>query len=330
MRLIALLILLSSPSILAQTKKKIILSYFEPFAGREDNHTEAVAKLVKEKMGKDVELVLCPLKGEKGLPVAFHSGRTDIIQLDKTGKLEGASSFDGLKACLDEHPDAQQVLSLGEGSCRVEVEGVARNLMTTGYSSLNKDNNGVMIPTPESIAEKGPKGLPTEDANILALCIEQNITNVDQVMSYSTDAGLYVCNNLMYNFQSYLEYNKLPVSYAFIHIPLPYEGHKGFCNNGLEVGSARAFSSNIADQVASFIKSKSRVLNDILPKDNGQSTLKEICAHPGMDTVPSLDIPAGAVSQLKALKDSEILQATPIKDCIRRFKVIQKSTLYNL
>jgi pyrrolidone-carboxylate peptidase len=329
MRILALLLLLSSPTILAQTKKKIILSYFKPFAGRDVNHTETVAKLAKEQLGHDAEVILCPMDEENGITVAFHSGRKDVLLNGQIGKLEGKSSFDALKACLDQHPDAQQVLSLGEGTCKVQVEGVAKNVMSTGYSSRNKDNNGILIPDAEIISDKGPKYIPNDDANILALCMEQTIKNHDKFLSYSTDAGSYVCNNLMYNFQSYLDFNKLPVSFAFMHIPLTYERNEMLCGKNHSFDNSKDFSAGIASQVASFARTKIQVLNKIFPTKNGKSTFKEICANPLEDTVPSIDIAPGAIRIMKSLNDEQILLATPIKDCIRRNKVIQKAALKN-
>lgn len=127
-------------------KRKIIISYFAPFGGKNENHTTAVADLLKNKLSsEEIEIILCPLDGGKksnGIPTTFHAS----MEMKDLLKLKGPSAFEKLQECYNNHPDAQQVISLGEGSCQVQVEGVGKNIMKTGDEEVYRDNAGNFLP----------------------------------------------------------------------------------------------------------------------------------------------------------------------------------------
>jgi pyrrolidone-carboxylate peptidase len=336
MKLVLIFLLLSSP-ILAQAKRKIILSYFKAFGGSSANHTGDVARAAKvrmEKENKDIEVVLCPLEEEsrEGMSVTFHSVRKDVPLVTGTlGSLSGKSAFESLKSCFDQNPDSQQVISLGEGSCQVQVEGIARNSMSTGMSESMRDQGGNMIATREEILLGGEKLLKTDEVNTIALCIEQN-TKTNPGLLYSTDAGVYVCNNLTYNFQSFINYNKLPISYSFVHVP-PHHDRADMCGDLNEYQedpkvpmTNEVLTSGVAKTVSSFILQKDNVLQSIASTKDYKKQYVAICEDKAPAVVEDMvDYSEKAFQKLKETEKEKLLEEPLIRACIQRNRELQKN-----
>lgn len=164
--------------------------------------------------------------------------------------------------------------------------------------------------------------------NILALCFERKrqkqVTPGSQnVLTYSTDAGQYVCNNLTYNFQSFIEKEKLPVSYSFIHVPEIYKVAKdgNYCNLdafeqaiGKTANKSEAFTNLIASEVASFIKKKDQVMNELMPKKEP----RELRCEPVLNT--NLNDFMNVNDELTKKNYQTVVDASDIKECIENLR----------
>jgi pyrrolidone-carboxylate peptidase len=266
-------------------KHKIILSYFSAFAGRETNHTQVIAPLIRDKLASedDIELVLCPAKeGSPGLDVSFYSPRTDILQRDgSVGPMKGTQfSYTELQQCYDANPDAEQVISLGEGTCDIEVGAAANNAMWSGKQAINIDMNGNMMVTGQKIETDGPSIIKTDDNTLFALCMEKvrmqsQDTKVPNLLLYSNSMGAWVCNNVAYNFMRKNVPTHPKLSFSFVHVPVAYGTHTSLnCDTGpfrkaLKIQgkplNTANYSQLIADQVAQYITDKNLIIHDLNP-----------------------------------------------------------------
>lgn len=265
----------------ASNKHKVILSYFAPFDGLKSNHSAKIAETLKRSLEKngDLEIVLCPIQGDSnGLNVAFHSDRPDLILSNGLGPLKGNSdAFTELNSCYEKNLDAQQVISLGVGSCETVVEGAAYNTMYTSSDPNDKDGNQNTIACHQKISDIGPDVVLTDQLNISAICKEQTRLKYDlneqrNLLQYSNDMGSYVCNNLTYNFQNRIKTAKPPVSFSFIHVPLDLENaNRSKCKLdpyksalktlGKDFNSTN-FTNLISQHVEEFINTKNSLLNE--------------------------------------------------------------------
>ena len=307
------------------------MSYFKPFGASTVNHTSEVAALTKKKMeavDPSLEVVLCPLHDEKskdGIDVTFYSPRKDLHLGTVVGPLKGKSSFEALKTCYEQHSDAAQVISLGEGGCEVDVEGVGKNVMSTGYSDFLKDHGGNLIPVEEKIMSSSSDTVKTDDINVLATCLEHNKKNLNT--GYSTDAGNYVCNNLLFNFQSYVNFNKLPLSYSFIHIPRHLDRAdfcgdlKEFKSSPNEVLTNESFTEKIGQLVSSFILEKEEIMKSLARSPDKKQTLEKLCTDGYSEQEDNLvDYSEKAFAKLQKLEKDKVLADPIVQACIKRIK----------
>jgi pyrrolidone-carboxylate peptidase len=250
-------------------KTKILVSYFEPFKGRSENHTKVVAEvLAKMQSLKDsqIEIVLCPLDGGQGLPVSFHSERPDLRDTGKkkAGLSGEANSFTQVKDCIDKNPDISSVYSLGEAPCKVTYENVAYNAMETGAASIKRDSNGNLIPDLQRIDAGSNASLQLDqEKNIQAFCLALlSNEKFKEISVAGKDPGTYVCNNLAYNVQKYIRDRNLKIGYEFVHIPVSFErSSDGFCGSvsfkKIPASEKSAvFTRMIAENISQFMVSK--------------------------------------------------------------------------
>lgn len=248
--------------------EKVLVSYFRPYGRENKNHSEDVAKKLKE-ISKEIEIVLCPLSGlSTGLDVSFYSKRDDILNDNGAkGRLNGnTSSFEQLKECMNENPEVSSVYSIGEGLCEISYEGVAYNSMKTGSSSDMRDHNGNLIPFTYKIEKNGPTHIElNSEQNIAAYCyavsLEEN--KFKFMSSLGSDPGNFVCNNLAYWMSHFIQENELLIDYEFIHIPPNFSRiNTNFCSKNKIQWALKGpdFESNltdyIANNIASFVKAK--------------------------------------------------------------------------
>lgn len=321
----------------AHAKRKILVSYFASFGGSTKNHTEEVAKLIQGKIGSstnDLEIVLCPLGSSNtaGVPVTFYAPYNQVPTDKGLQSLKGPSAFEVLRSCHIAHPDAQQVISLGEGACEVHVEGVGKNTMTTSDMEIYRDNGGNLIPGQASIDPKGPLIVKTDNVNILALCLEQeNLFQKNTVernlLQYSNDAGDYLCNNLTYNFQMYLNRQRSPVSYSFIHIPpglskatdqgCKMGNYKKTLENKSKILSSENFSDLIATQIKDFLKVKDIAINEIIPNDELNQSLENSC-QPQIIDAEFKNALVDIKKELQKKDYKKLLSDPKIQNCLKK------------
>jgi pyrrolidone-carboxylate peptidase len=109
----------------------ILITTFDPFAGRPENRSQAVGKIVQQKLAREgFEVTLC------NLPVVYDAG---------------AQAARKCYAEMARKPDV--VLSLGEGSCETRIETRAYNLDDTPKLA---DNSG-QLRKAQMILKKGPE-----------------------------------------------------------------------------------------------------------------------------------------------------------------------------
>jgi pyroglutamyl-peptidase len=185
-------------------RKKILVTGFEPFNGRDINPSQLI--LEKLKTPKDAILI------KELLPVEFK----------ETTKI--------LKMLLKEHqPDV--VLSIGQaGNCpEISVERVAINLDNVRSSNGKREvpDNAGDTPVDKAIVEGAPAAY-FSTLPVWELVDVMQKKGVDAAVSYT--AGTYVCNHVMYTVLHAAEENYKNVKVGFIHVPfLPEQNpEKGF------------------------------------------------------------------------------------------------------
>lgn len=178
--------------------KKILISAFEPFAGRKVNMSELVAEELKSYMqptGLDIEIVI--------LPVVYDLAATKFINHIEKMRVK---------------PD--YVLSLGEAAKKLTLETKAVNLDNSGE---NADNAGKLRDN-EEIIEGGKECFGfTMPMHLLYASVPKQNRGMIEV---SSNAGSFVCNNTAYRMLNYFE-NKLG-KYGFIHVPAGVKECKKF------------------------------------------------------------------------------------------------------
>ena len=75
------------------------------------------------------------------------------------------------------------------------------------------------IPDNEGISYTGRKIDPTGKVGYLTTLPYKKMVAVDEKVAYSFSAGTYICNNIFYRLQSYLEQTKSNSLGGFIHVP---------------------------------------------------------------------------------------------------------------
>lgn len=171
-----------------QRPLRILITSFEPFAGRATNNSEAIAGELRANpalLGGDLELLFC------ALPVVYDQAAT--VAMD----------------CVERYkPDA--VVSLGEADCRLRLETAASNR----DDSPDLPDNAGQVRVDHRIVPSGPERVgfrfPVE-AMYRALGEESSRLEV------SSSPGSFVCNNVAYHMTLGLAPRGVP--YAFIHVP---------------------------------------------------------------------------------------------------------------
>ncbi len=173
-------------------KKKILVTGFEPFAGRGGNPAlDVMAKL---------------------RPSSFNGCVLRRVKLPVSGKAVGpriASLVSGFK------PDYLISLGLAAGETGIRVERFALNIQDYGI----KDNAGYS-PEGKKIAADGP-GAYFVSSDPLKLAAAARKAGAPAYVS--NHAGAYVCNHLMYEAMRAIETAGLKTKFAFIHLPLTTE-----------------------------------------------------------------------------------------------------------
>lgn len=166
-------------------QKKILLTCFEPFDGRDRNASQDVVMEMPAYIGEYRIYKLC-------LPTVF--GRAADLAIEEAGRI---------------HPGA--VISVGEAAGRSAVtpELVAINLQ---YARI-PDNIG-QAPMDVPIVENGENAL---FSSLPVRRMAQAICEAGLPGEVSYSAGAYVCNDLMYRMLYYYQGSNIPC--GFIHVP---------------------------------------------------------------------------------------------------------------
>ena len=173
-------------------KKCLLVTAFMPFGGDEINPTEAVlAALPSEMSGFVLKKLL--------LPVVF--GRAAETACAEYDRLSPAA-----------------VIRLGQAGGRgaITPEAVGRNLMNAGIPD-NDGNQPVNEPISVGAADELYSTFPAEG-------IAESIRALGISAEVSRDAGLYVCNYLLYGM---LLHDRGAVPTGFIHVPFIREQVEG-------------------------------------------------------------------------------------------------------
>lgn len=170
-------------------KTKILVTAFEPFAGRKRN--PALDVLLK-------------------LPAAIGGGSIYKARLPVSGKAVGPRLAGLIKRVK---PDAIVSLGLAAGETSVRVERFALNIQDYGI----KDNSG-SCPEGRRVKKDGPAAyfVSSDPARTVAAIRKAGVPAY-----VSNHAGAYVCNTLMYEAMHTVAGQK--TKYAFIHLPLSTE-----------------------------------------------------------------------------------------------------------
>ena len=165
----------------------IIVTGFEPFLDNEVNPTLEVLELLPKSIkGND----LITLK----LPVVYDT------------------CFEILKPYIEKYkPGIIINLGLAPRRKNICIERVAINIS----NSLHGDNLGT-VKIEEKIISNGNDAYFSK----LPLVKIYNILNKKGIpVEISNSAGLYICNNIMYNVLHYIDINNLDIKAGFIHVP---------------------------------------------------------------------------------------------------------------
>jgi pyroglutamyl-peptidase len=167
--------------------RKVLLTGFEPFGGASFNPSGAVVEAIAENGVDGVEIVTAIL------PVEFKRSAAMLIELISTNK-----------------PDVVISLGQAEGRDFIGPEQVAFNLADARIA----DNAGVKL-------ENQPIDTGAADGYFSTLPIREIVNAITSLginakVSYS--AGTFICNEIFYAAQSFLQGSN--VISGFIHLPL--------------------------------------------------------------------------------------------------------------
>lgn len=164
-------------------ERSVLLTGFEPFVGSHYNPTKDVVEAVAT--GETVDPLI--------LPVAFQTAAEQVIT-------------------YMERQRPALVLSLGlKGDPFITIEQRGRNIMD-GWTA---DNAGYRAQR-EPIFPSAPEYVPSSfDAPALAQLLEQ----AGLPVRLSDNAGTFVCNDLVYRVNHYIQEHDLPTPFVFFHIP---------------------------------------------------------------------------------------------------------------
>lgn len=163
---------------------KILLFYFEPFAGDSSNSSAEMAELLPEVCAGSLLI-------KRGLPVSFRRAASEALRHIGT-----------------ECPDMVVCIGQAAGRASINLERIAVNFA----KSSAPDNDGY-IPAGERLIPGAP------DACLATVAVD-DVAETIRAAGYpcfvSNSAGTFVCNALFYNLLHLCP--TIPV--AFIHIPL--------------------------------------------------------------------------------------------------------------
>lgn len=173
---------------------KIVITGFGGFHNNPNNPTQDILNLLPKSIyGNEI----IPVE----LPVVYNK------------------SFNKLQEVIDkEKPELVICLGLSQRAVGIAVERVAINLIDVSIP----DNDGNLIQG-EPIKQDG------KNAYFSTLPIKKIVENIKEKNTnayISNTAGLYVCNNIMYNLLYYIDKNNLNIKGGFIHVPLTHDYNK--------------------------------------------------------------------------------------------------------
>jgi len=170
---------------------KVIVTGFGRFLDNDSNPTKEILRL---------------------LPKSIHGSKIVPVELPVIFD----ECFDHLRPIIEEtKPDAIIMLGLASGRKGITPERIAINMK----DAKGPDNIGY-TPHDESI---NPKGKNAYFSTLPIREIEQKLISKNIPVSISNSAGLYVCNNIMYEVLQYIDIHSLDIKAGFVHVPLMTE-----------------------------------------------------------------------------------------------------------
>jgi pyrrolidone-carboxylate peptidase len=168
----------------------ILLTAFEPFAGRSQNLSMPVAETVRDELQAQGALVtVCRL------PVVYD-------------RAEEAAA-----RCYERmNPKPRIVLGLGEGTCEIRLETAAHNLDDGALA----DNSGVRRQR-RPILPSGPATVAFHWPAQALYCAASEADALDRLVVSKTPGG-FVCNNTAYR-MAHRFLSEPTLQYGFIHVP---------------------------------------------------------------------------------------------------------------
>jgi pyroglutamyl-peptidase len=173
-------------------KRKVLITAFEPFAGRRANPAIAVMDGLR--------------------PSGFKNCRIYKEKLPVSGRVVGRR-LRGLLARI--RPDCVVSLGLAAGEASIRVERFALNIQDYGI----KDNSGYR-PSGRKIYKDGPAAYFVNSDPVKTAAAARK-TGIPAYVS--NHAGAYVCNHLMYEAMHAIAADGGGTKFAFIHLPLTTE-----------------------------------------------------------------------------------------------------------
>lgn len=172
-------------------RKKVLITYFEPFDGAKENASEVIAKQISADRGLGVDIEICRL------PVVY----------DQAGE--------EAKKCFEKSdPKPGYVISLGEFDCNLKFETGAHNR----DMSPNPDNQGELREG-KVIDPTGPTSVPMSFPIDEVLCGSELTSAERSLIVLSASPGGFVCNNTAFTLARYFRQSTRSPRYGFVHVP---------------------------------------------------------------------------------------------------------------
>jgi pyroglutamyl-peptidase len=168
--------------------RPVLLTGFEPYAGRGSNPAFDTMRALDGKKIRDVEIV------GRALPVSISSIRTNAQRLVE-----------------EIEPSAIVSVGLWPGESMIRLERVALNVADFEIG----DNEGA-IWHDQKISGNGPEARP---ATLPLRKIEDGLLEAGIPVRISSTAGTYLCNACLYSFLEEVEQQAYPLLCGFIHVP---------------------------------------------------------------------------------------------------------------
>ena len=182
--------ILQNTAFAAHDPFRLLITTFDPFQGRSQNNTQAIAAQIKQilptQFGKAIDVRVC------NLSVVYDLAASQAMK------------------CIDDYqPDA--VVTLGEAYCDIRLETAATNSDNTPNLA---DNSG-QIRNNRVITPGGPRrtGFMFPIADLFCAFQPNNPPNT----MVSHDPGYFVCNNTAYHLGEKLKVLNIP--FTLIHVP---------------------------------------------------------------------------------------------------------------